>query len=284
MMKSVRYGDNDMDKIEIILGASILLLVSVVAGCEIESNGTVGTSPDIPVISDEVIVDFFDNPQPVNTGFISDADGFNYIDDAFRGTSNPTFADGNYDPSQGVTDGALHLSVGGLNDDDILGMSGGWAINFDTSSTSDVTISFRYRLEISGGFESDEWIEMLMSLDGTQFGSGGNDYVFQHVGGPQGPTIDSGWQLFEVTIYNVASGSHQLVIGAYNNKKTFNDEFVEAWIDDVVVSSAVLDAIAIHSPEIVLCLGKALICREGVQFESNFVVLLNTKSSVVQPT
>jgi len=205
-----------MDKIKIILGASILLLVSGVAGCEIESNGG-------GVNGDEVIVDFFDNPQPVNTG---------YIDDAFRGTSNPTFADG-----------AMHLSVGGLNDDDILGMSGGWAINFDTSSTSDVTISFRYRLEISGRFESDEWVEMLMSLDGTQFGSGGNDYVFQHVGGPQGPTIDSGWQLFEVTIYNVASGSHQLVIGAYNNKKTFSNEFVEAWIDDVVVSSAVLDRV-----------------------------------------
>lgn len=225
-----------MDKIKIILGVSILLLASVVAGCGVTIDGD-------GVNGDEVIVDFFDNPQPVNTGFISDADDFNYIDDAFRGTSNPTFADGNYDPSQGFTGGALYLSVGGLNGDDILGMSGGWAIHFHTSSTSDVTISFRYRLEISGQFESDEWVEMLMSLDGTQFGSGGNDYVFQHVGGPQGPTIDSGWQLFEVTIYNVASGSHQLVIGAYNNKKTSSNEFVEVWIDDVVVSSAVLDRV-----------------------------------------
>jgi len=103
-----------MDKIKIILGVSILLLASVVAGCGVTIDGD-------GVNGDEVIVDFFDNPQPVNTGFISDADDFNYIDDAFRGTSNPTFADGNYDPSQGFTDGALYLSVGGLNGDAILG-------------------------------------------------------------------------------------------------------------------------------------------------------------------
>ncbi len=29
MMRSVRYGDNDMDKIKIILGASILLFASI---------------------------------------------------------------------------------------------------------------------------------------------------------------------------------------------------------------------------------------------------------------
>lgn len=62
--------------------------------------------------------------------FIADEDGFLYIDDVFRDTDNPGYASGLYNATGGFTGGGLQVTLGGLDDATISGMSGGWQGTF----------------------------------------------------------------------------------------------------------------------------------------------------------
>ena len=180
-----------------------------------------------------------------SASFDSDSEGFVYVDDAFRATANPAYADGSYQASAGFSGGALQIDLGGVDPSDVFGLSGGWTTNVDVASASDVTISLRYKLDQSGAYESSEFSQVLLGFDGSLFGTAGNDYIVQITGdGNEGPTQSTGWQQFQVTVPNVAPGTHQLMLGAYNNQKTFDNELTQAWIDDVVVTLPPLDAVA----------------------------------------
>ena len=162
------------------------------------------------------------------------------MDDPFRGTSQPAYSSGTYEASGGYSGGGLKVLVGGVNDDDILGMSGGWQQSFNMSTSAEVTLSFRYQLTLTSEYEIDEYGQALVSVDGTLYGEGANDYVYQITGNGNGGSPDtSGWRLFTVNLGILSAGSHTLVIGGYNNKKTFNDESVEVLIDDVLVAPTV---------------------------------------------
>ena len=91
--------------------------------------------------------------------------GFIYSDDSFRGTSEPAYASGPFDVTGGKTDGGLGIRTGGIDDDDIFGMSGGWAKSF-TLNTTDVELSFVVRTQIASAYEADEYIEALVRVDG----------------------------------------------------------------------------------------------------------------------
>jgi len=58
--------------------------------------------------------------------FDANSDGFTYLDDTFRGTSKPNYASGNYIASGAYTGGGLRVLIGGINSQNIQGMSGGW--------------------------------------------------------------------------------------------------------------------------------------------------------------
>jgi hypothetical protein len=135
--------------------------------------------------------------------------------------------------------GALRVEMGDLDDDDIVGMSGGWERSFNLSASGEVTVSLRYKLTQTASYEDDELSQVLVSMDGTLHGSGGNDYVAQIVGdGDGGSDQTTGWQLFEVSLGTLSAGSHTLVIGGYNSKKTYSDEMTEVLIDDVLAQAA----------------------------------------------
>ena len=75
-------------------------------------------------------------------------DGFIYIDDAFRGTSQPGYASGVRLASGGLTGGGLSVTLGGLDGADILNMSGGWERTFSLgSSTENVVLTFNLQLD-----------------------------------------------------------------------------------------------------------------------------------------
>ena len=76
---------------------------------------------------------------------------------------------------------------------------------------------------------------MLVTVGSLQPGSNGSDYVARLAGGGNGGDYQStGWRTFQATL-PLSAGTHTLTIGGYNNQKTFNDEFSEVVIDDVVV-------------------------------------------------
>jgi hypothetical protein len=103
--------------------------------------------------------------------FDASADGFTYADDLFRGTNQPSYASGAYISSGGFTGGALRVMLGDVNNSTILNMSGGWQHNFVLGAPASLTLSFRYRLTESAGYESDEFSQMVMSVDGCSMES-----------------------------------------------------------------------------------------------------------------
>ena len=136
------------------------------------------------------------------TGFDVDEDGFVYSDDTFRATAEPGYASGQWVAAGGFTGGGLIVELGGINNANITGMSGGWAQTFVLSVSAPVTLSFRYNLTQLPDYESDEFSQVLVSVDGVLYGEPPDDYVAQIVGdGENGPVLlTTGWQMFEVDL------------------------------------------------------------------------------------
>ena len=165
-------------------------------------------------------------------------DGFSYVDDAFRNTSQTGYADGAWTTSGGFTGGALQITLGGIDKANILAMSGGWQRDFALSIPTEVVLSFRYNLIQTPDYEYDELSQILVSVDHILYGEAPNDYVVQIQGnGNGGSSENTGWHLFEVNLGILEAGDHTLIIGAYNNKKTYYNESTEVLIDDVLVKS-----------------------------------------------
>ena len=171
--------------------------------------------------------------------FNDSVEGFVYLDDAFRNTNQPIYASGSYTSSNGFGGGGgLQVIVGGINNNSINGMSGGWENTFELSDISQVTISIRYRMTQNPNYESDEFSQVLVMVDNIQVGSGGNDYVTQINGnGNGGSARTTTWKLFQANVGTLNVGNHTITVGGYNNKKTYNDESTEILIDAVVIST-----------------------------------------------
>ena len=174
----------------------------------------------------------------INESFDLGAGAFTYADDTFRSTSAPAYADGAAGAGLGETGGGLQVSLGNVDNADILGMSGGWQTSFTVTDTSTGTLTFRYNMTQTGTYEADEFSQVLVSIDGTLYGSGGNDYVAQITGdGNGGPALTTGWQTFTVDIGTLSPGTHTITLGGYNNKKTFNNESTDIRFDDVQLTT-----------------------------------------------
>ncbi|MCR9094733.1 MAG: M20/M25/M40 family metallo-hydrolase [bacterium] len=174
----------------------------------------------------------------LDVDFDLDDGGFVYEDDPFRGTSQPAFASGAYRPTGGETGGGLEVTVGNVDDSDVTdGMSGGFRIDFVLAQTTDfLEVSFRYNLTQTPDYESDEFSQVIATVDGFALPGTGPDYVVQISGnGNGGSPTTTGWQSYLFQFEQVQPGTYTLVIGAYNNKKTLENESTVLVIDDVLV-------------------------------------------------
>jgi hypothetical protein len=198
-----------------------------------ELTVTIPTTPEDPPDSEE--------PPPsghttlVAASFATTTDGFQYVDDAFRGTALPQYAVGTYNPTDGVSGGALEVVLGGVDGKDVERLSGGWRRSFTLPTATDVTLAFRYHLSVSAGMDTDEYGEVLVAVDGQLLGAAGQDYVARLYGKSTGNT---GWQVFERSLGRLAAGTHTVVLGGYNNKKTSVYEWVTILLDEVQLTAA----------------------------------------------
>ena len=181
-------------------------------------------------------------PPPPPTGsfeahFDNDAEGFTYVDDPFRGTSQPVYASGAYLATGGFAGGGLSVDLGGIDDADINNMSGGWRRAFSLAADQQVALSLRYNLTQAANYESNELSQALLSVDGNLIGFGGNDYLAQ-IAGDGGAAQSTGWVLEQFDLGVLSAGSHTLTLGGFNNLKTFNDESTQVLIDDVILTAA----------------------------------------------
>ncbi len=179
-----------------------------------------------------------DNPGPIllEAHFESGMDGFSYRDDAFRNTLQPQYAQGTFEPQQGFSDGGLRIQLGGLDDTDIDGMSGGWERTFTLEQPHTLTIAFRFKLNQSSTYEQDELSEALLSVNGQLKGLNNTEILAQLVGdGNGGLAQTTNWIPVIIPLGLLPAGPHTITIGTFNNKKTFNDETTDILIDDLEI-------------------------------------------------
>lgn len=168
--------------------------------------------------------------------FDSGADGFAYEDDAFRTTSEPAYASGEHIATGGRDGGGLRVTLGGVDDAVVAGMSGGWQHDFTLVSPSSVVVSFWFRLTQSSEYEQEELSEALVSVDDALMGLSGQDAIARIFGNGNGGIDETtGWRPVSVVVGPLAAGEHSLVIGGYNSAKGFSNEWTEILIDDVEV-------------------------------------------------
>ena len=168
--------------------------------------------------------------------FDSDADGFVYVDDVFRGSSEPAYASGAHAPGSGHQGGGIRIQLGGVDTNVIAGMSGGWQKGFTLAEPGSVLLSFWYRLTQSPDYEPDEFSELLAGIDGTLIGPGGTDVVHRVYGNGNGGIAEGGdWRPFAATVGPLSAGPHNLVLGGYNSSKGYSNETTEILLDQVDV-------------------------------------------------
>ena len=173
----------------------------------------------------------------LNASFDTDTQGFSYADDVFRGSAAPTYASGSYVAAGGESGGGLQVFLGGLDNDDIFGMSGGYSATFDlTTQTNNVVFSFAYNLTQTADYENDEFSQVMASMDAVLLSGEGADYLIQIAGdGGGGAPISTGWNTSSHALGTLTAGTYTIIIGGYNNKKTLSNESTTIRIDNVRV-------------------------------------------------
>ena len=171
--------------------------------------------------------------------FNSSENSFSYSDNTFRGATQSSYASGSRVSSGGFSgSGALRVRLGGENSNTINGMSGGWRRTFTLSSARAVVLAFRYNLDQGSEYESDEFSQVMASIDGVLVGNSPADYIAQVTGnGNGGSSVTTGWQLFQKSLGTLSAGTHTVILGGYNNKKNSESERTTILIDDVTVTA-----------------------------------------------
>lgn len=162
--------------------------------------------------------------------FETDPQGFVYVAHAFPAPRQLQYTAGQH------SQGALQITLGGIDKAEIRHLSGGWQRSFTVAgpTPADVSLRFRYNLTQTANYDPDEYSEVRATV-GTQ-SLGDNGHVARLTGdGDGGAAQTTGWQTFATTL-QLAPGVHVLTLGGYNNKKTFPDEVTTILIDDVVVA------------------------------------------------
>ncbi len=178
----------------------------------------------------------------VAADFETGPNGFHYLDDGFRGTAAPAYAHGSHTPTHGITGGGLKVTLGGIDNDTINGMSGAWETNFLLDRATTVTLSLRYNLTQWPAYDADEHSQVLVRIDDALVAPDNGEVVAEVVGdGKGGIPITTGWQTLNLSLGQLTAGTHTLRFGAYNNKKTRRNEITEAIFDDVVVMALLAD-------------------------------------------
>jgi hypothetical protein len=163
--------------------------------------------------------------------FNSGKDGFSYAPDTFNDTVKPNFSTGSYEKTSG--DGFLRVFLGPGNTGGAT--SGGWSRNFSFKQNVIAQVTLSFRLIMDQGYETDEYGEVILEIDGIRHGNDVNNSLVHVSGDGNGGGIDdTGWLTESFTV-PLSAGNHTLVIGAYNNKATYSDESVEVFIDDVTI-------------------------------------------------
>lgn len=175
----------------------------------------------------------------VDARFDVGADGFVYVDDAFRAAKQPAYASGARTTTGGFSGGGLRVQLGGVDANIILNMAGGWRRLFTLAVPQHLILTLRYRLDQATPYESDEYSQVLAAVDGKLVSNvTARDYLAKLSGdGESGPALTTGWRTATIDLGTLSAGSHNVTVGGFNNKKTSFNEFSTIFIDEVMLKS-----------------------------------------------
>jgi len=160
---------------------------------------------------------------------------FSFGNDPWGLGSAPDYQSAALRSSGGASGGAIGIRLGGIDDREIVGMSGGIRRSFDTRSTSDLRISFKVNLVQTSEYEQDERSDVYASFDGKILDGGPLATVTGNGNG--GGIRSTGFRTYRFDLAAVPAGRHEIVIGGTNSKKTESSEITEILVDDVRVRS-----------------------------------------------
>lgn len=164
----------------------------------------------------------------IDEGFENGAGVFAFVDDPF-GTSNPVYANEQLARRRGETVRAVTI-LGGIDNFSVSGLSGGWRTAFNLPAEATVKISFDYRL-MQSNYESNEVSQARISVDGQE------TIVAERTGGGHRRSDkNTRTQPFSLEL-QLSAGTHTLVLGAFNSRKTSIDERTFVSYDNVKVSA-----------------------------------------------
>ena len=174
----------------------------------------------------------------IEAHFDKGLDGFVYIDDAFRNTSQPAYAHGNRSRRGGFSRGGLRVVTGKGRRVPETTMSGGFKRTFSLENATAVTLSFRYKLTQGRNFNEDEFSEALVSIDDELMSpQAGIDYLARIQGdGRGGRNQTTGWQVVTLDLGVLSAGEHNLIIGESSNRTGGRRKMAYIDIDDVVMT------------------------------------------------
>ena len=188
---------------------------------------------DLRAIRDQAIIDATSGTSGtfLDEDFSSDTGGFTYSDDTFNGTSNPNYASGSHLPTPGVPgDKLLEVLLGNIDNANILGMSGGWTRTFHVPTATTATLKTQFHIIQQPDYESDEYSDALIAINGTTLPRLGRVTGNGNGGGNRslGPLT------VEIQV-SLNAGSNTVVIGGFNNKKTFSNESTQVRYNFVTI-------------------------------------------------
>ena len=163
---------------------------------------------------------------------------YSFIDDPFDApfeTSAPNNASGNLEQGSGFEDStAANIRVGGGARFQTTISSGSLRLPITLANPATLEISFRYRLLMIGGYESEEYSSVILAVGDNFVGTGTNDDIFRMYGPDGDGDEDSGWRTFSAEV-SLPSGTHNLDFGVYNNASTTSGEVTDVWFDDILI-------------------------------------------------
>lgn len=210
------------------LPAGMLAGMTLFLGCDASSNDvneSVGQSSS--ALTSTLLL---------SASFDADPGGFSYADNTFRATAQAAYASGTWAATGGQTSGAIRVDLGGVDNNTVTGMSGGWSSTFTTAEPLRVTLSLHVNVTQTAEYESDETSQALVAVDGQLRGISTTDFIAQIAGDGNGGALrTSGWRRAVVDVGVLAAGNHTLTVGGFNSKKNAQNESSSVLIDDLAL-------------------------------------------------
>lgn len=173
--------------------------------------------------------------------FDTDEDGFTYAD-GFTGVGGSdggsVTIDGNYIAGDGNTSaGSIEVNINSTGNP-TGPLSGSYSQTITTTADlTSVQMSISYSMFLDGTTETGENLYLYVTVDGTQYGLGGNNWV-DELNGVNGNGADhtTGWLTETLNIADLSAGSHTIRIGAYLDDTSQSSE--DGWIrfDDIILT------------------------------------------------